>query len=92
MSPSVYRLAESIVFRSTRPDLIMAFDSTSGVMYELNDTASSVLKLVDGSRSVDDIVDQLLDTYEAPRADVERDVTEILDRFATAAVVHRVAA
>ena len=43
-----------------------------------DEPATEVLKLVDGARSVDQIVDALAAMFDAPRAVIEADVTEML--------------
>ncbi len=83
----VYRLGENIVFRNTRPDLIMAFDKANGVMYELNDTATSVLKLIDGSRDIDGILTCLLDEFDAGSEELKADVESIINRFVEVSII-----
>ena len=43
-----------------------------------DETALEVLKLVDGARSVDGIVDALAATFDAPRSEIFADVAEML--------------
>lgn len=47
----------------------------------LNDTAAETLALVDGVRSVDAIVDALGARYAAARADLGRDVEDLIERL-----------
>ena len=82
-----YQLGGNIVFRNTRPDLIMAFDKANGVMYELNDTATSVLKLIDGRRDLDSIVAELMEEFEAEEPDLRADVESIIRRFIEVALI-----
>jgi len=87
MNNLIYRMGENIVFRNTRPDLVMAFDKGSGVMYELNDTATSVLKLIDGHRDIDSIVTALTEEFEADPEQIRADVVHLLQRFAEVSLV-----
>ena len=47
-------------------------------MFVPDETALEVLKLVDGARSVDGIVDELAAKFDAPRAEIFGDVAEML--------------
>jgi len=47
----------------------------------LNDAAAAILALVDGTRTVDEIVDALCERFEAPREDLKHDVAELVDRL-----------
>ena len=52
-----------------------------------DEIALEVLRLVDGARSVDAIVDDLAARFAAPRADIFGDVTEMLRDLAERGVV-----
>ena len=43
-----------------------------------DEQAAEILRLVDGTRTVDDIIDALAAEYDAPRADIAADVTAML--------------
>lgn len=47
-------------------------------LFMLDEPAAEVLKLVDGSRSVAEIVDTLAAKYAAPRSEIETDVEAML--------------
>lgn len=47
-------------------------------MFVPDEIALEVLRLVDGARSVDAIVDDLAARFDAPRAEILSDVTEML--------------
>lgn len=47
-------------------------------MFVPDETALEVLKLVDGARSVDAIVDELAAKFDAPRSEIFADVAEML--------------
>ncbi|MBW8270862.1 pyrroloquinoline quinone biosynthesis peptide chaperone PqqD [Caldovatus aquaticus] len=50
-------------------------------------TALEVLRLVDGARSVEAIVDALAARFDAPRAEIAADVTELLEDLAAKGVI-----
>ena len=49
----------------------------SGQLYTCNETTEAVLKLVDGQRSLGEIIDVALERYETSRATLEEDFTAI---------------
>ena len=62
-------------------------------MFVPDETALEVLRLVDGARSVDAIVDELAASFDAPREEIAGDVREMLARPRRASgVVRRVTA
>ena len=52
-------------------------------VFELDAIAGEVIQLVDGTRTLAVLVDELATKYDqAPRADIERDVTAMLQNLA----------
>ncbi len=52
-------------------------------VFELDSIAGEILQLVDGTRTLAAVIDELAAKYEqAPRADIERDVTAMLQDLA----------
>ncbi len=47
-----------------------------------DDVSVDIIKLCDGSRTLDQIVDKLADDYGAPRAEINADVGEFLQGWA----------
>jgi len=47
----------------------------------LNESASAIVRLCDGSRTVEQIVDQLARSFHAPRSRVSHDVRTFLQRI-----------
>ena len=54
-----------------------------------DETALEVLRLVDGTRSVDGIVDDLAARYDAPRQEILQDVLGLLEDLAEKGVIAR---
>jgi Coenzyme PQQ synthesis protein D (PqqD) len=85
---SEYRFDEHVTVRQTNSDLRMLFDRQRGVMYELNDTASSIVALLDGqSHSVDSLVTALGDEYDAPESALRADVEQFVSDFVGAGLL-----
>lgn len=63
----------------------MLFDRKRGVMYELNETASSIVELLDAApRDFDQLLETLLTEYEAPAQEMHTDVEQLLNDFVEA--------
>jgi pyrroloquinoline quinone biosynthesis protein D len=51
----------------------------SGTMHQLNMIGGTIWQLADGSRSTDQIVEQLADEYDVERSELEADVYTFVD-------------
>lgn len=88
MSFPVYRLADTVTCRQTNRELKMLFDRKRGVMYELNETASSIVSLLDESpRNVEQIIQALTEIYEAPPEEIRADAEQFIDDFSKAGLI-----
>jgi hypothetical protein len=67
------RVADETVLFPLRNSVV---DLTS--IYTLNETGSFVWEQLDGSRSVADLVDQVVARYEVPRAEADEDVSALI--------------
>ncbi len=57
--------------------------------FDLDETAATVLELVDGRRSIGSIVDALAARFDADRAVIEADVLEMLSELVGKRIVER---
>jgi Coenzyme PQQ synthesis protein D (PqqD) len=81
-------LAGHVVCRSTSGPLRMLFDRDKGVMYELNESASSIVgMLAEGSQTLDELLDALAQDYDAPHGTLAEDVTLLIEDFRSAGLV-----
>lgn len=64
----------------TEPDGSTLLLVPEGIL-RLNESAAAILALVDGTRTIDEIVDALGERFEIPREDLVRDVGELIDRL-----------
>jgi len=78
--------------RPMRADLVIAqgisgnlvlLNIPSGLHYSLNDLGARVWTLCDGGRTVEEIIDALLQEYEAPVDRVREDVLTLMQELAT---------
>lgn len=58
-------------------------------MFIPDEIALEVLRLVDGARSLDAIIDDLAARFDAPRAEIAADVAALLEDLAARGVVRR---
>jgi hypothetical protein len=65
----------------------VVLQQTSSEMIMLNETASDVLELIDGKRSLQDIVEAMLVDYEADPERLSQDVSDYLGQLVEAGVI-----
>jgi len=76
------RIAPHVVYRTTTTNLKMLFDRNRGVMYELNETASSIVALLQaGLQRTTDLVDALSSEYRVDKADIAEEVSQFVTDF-----------
>lgn len=77
-----------MVCRKTNTALRMLFDRQKGVMYELNESASAVVGLLEREpASLDVLTSALVAEFAAPRDEIRADVEQMLADFADAGLV-----
>ena len=64
-------LDETVVFRA------VAADTAGDEATEMNETARSAVALMDGTRSMGDIIDTLLDEFDVERATLAADLLQL---------------
>lgn len=57
---------------------LLLYEKSQGVAVPVNESGAQVWHLCDGSRSVDDIVEDLALRYDAPRRQIDGDAREFL--------------
>jgi len=82
------KLKPNVTSRPTNLNLIMLFDREKGVMYELNETASSIVSIIlSEPKSSLEIVEIISKDYNADANQISEDVKEFLDDFIKAALI-----
>ena len=56
----------------------------------LNDSAAATLQLIDGERTVDAIIDEIVTRYEVERGQARADVCELIDRLSERRLIESV--
>jgi hypothetical protein len=79
--------SEDVVAREIEGELIIVplaagIGDTEDELYTLNDTGKAIWDKLDGIRTLAQIANELADEYEAPVADIERDVAGLLGELA----------
>jgi Coenzyme PQQ synthesis protein D (PqqD) len=82
----IYVPSEDVVAREIEGEMIIV-PIASGIgdmedeLYTLNDTGKAIWKQLDGKNSLRQIAQALTDEYDAPLADLERDVLGLVDEL-----------
>jgi len=82
----IYAPSDEIVARDIEGELIIV-PLTSGVgdmedeLFTLNDTGRAIWKKLDGKKSVEKIISELSDEYQAESGEIEKDVTGLLEEL-----------
>lgn len=75
----VYTVSEDVVARDIEGEIIIV-PLTAGIgdleddLFTLNDTGKAIWDKLDGRRTLQDVVNELSKTYQAPAGEIERDV------------------
>ncbi len=65
----------------------IVYNAPRGEAYRINSTALDVLKLCDGERTVDEIIEKMAEIYDISLDVLKEDVREIIEKFAELGVV-----
>ncbi|MFW6123636.1 MAG: pyrroloquinoline quinone biosynthesis peptide chaperone PqqD [Acidobacteriota bacterium] len=82
----IYVPSKDIVARNIEGELILV-PLSSGLgdledeLFTLNDTGKAIWKILDGKKSVDDIISELSSQYKAETEEIEQDVTGLLNEL-----------
>ena len=79
---SLLRLASDVSHQSLGPEedtVVLAF--RTGTLYTCNQTAAEFLSAVDGRKTLAQIVDQLHESYDAPRQKLRQDLLALAGRM-----------
>lgn len=91
MSMPRYQRKANIVTREIAGETLLVPVLQTGVnlqkVYLLNETGADLWGRLDEPRSLDELVQALLDEYEAPEADLRADVADILNDLVESALV-----
>ena len=85
-SSSVYRFCQDARYRKVAGEGVV-LQQTSAEIIMLNQTGSFVLELIDGERSVQDIVERMSADYEADAEVLTKDVKDYIQQLVDAGVV-----
>ena len=79
--------SEDVVAREIEGEMIIVplaagIGDMEDELYTLNDTGKAIWGKLDGARTLAQIASELADEYDAPVADIERDVTGLVSELA----------
>ena len=84
---TVYAVSQEVVAREIEGELIIVplaagIGDLEDELYTLNDSGKAVWALLDGGRSLKQVVQVLSDEYEAPLEEIEQDVLGLVGELA----------
>jgi hypothetical protein len=92
---SIYKHAETIVAREIEGELLI-IPLSSGVgnmeeeLYSLNESGKAIWNLMDGSKSLSQIVTILQEEFDAPAMEISEDVESLISELLTRNIVTEV--
>jgi coenzyme PQQ synthesis protein D (PqqD) len=78
--PARYRRNDQVLWRRTGDGAILAHPGEDG-FERLSPTGAAVWELLGSPTTVSSVVAELAEVFEAPRATIESDVTEIIEQY-----------
>jgi coenzyme PQQ biosynthesis protein PqqD len=90
----IYAPSDEIVARNIESELIIV-PLTAGIgdmedeLFTLNESGKAIWEKLDGNKSVDDIVSELSEQYEAEPGEIEKDVTGLLEELLKRKIISR---
>jgi len=85
----IYRRKKGVVHRKILDEYILV-DTREGEVLTLNEVGGEIWDLIDGRRSVAEIIRMLVEQYEVSEEDAEGDVEEFLTQLLEAGLIERV--
>ena len=90
MLNKIYSLNPEIAFRlNTESENIAgkAFNSETDMLHEFNEEATAVLNLIDGKKTVKDIISNLAEEYEADEKQIQEDVVNCISELVALKII-----
>jgi len=90
----IYAPSDEIVARDIEGELIIV-PLTAGIgdmedeLFTLNDSGRAIWEKLDGNKSVDDIISELSEQYEAEPGEIGKDVTGLLEELLKRKIISR---
>ena len=72
-----YRISDEFVCRRAGRESVL-LNARTGEYYGLNEVGADCLELMDGVRGLDEVVAEIIKSYDAPREVIERDIKELI--------------
>lgn len=86
----VFSLQKGLKIREEDNDEITIYDSRSGQIHELNETAAFILKLIIGTNTIHDTIEQYTIQYSLNSKKSELDVISTLNSFYKLNIIKKV--
>ncbi len=74
----IYRVNDGFIIKEIKGEAVI-LNAKTGEYFGLNDVGNDFVQLIDGSTSLDTIIDKLLEMYDVGRAIIEGDINELIE-------------
>jgi uncharacterized protein (UPF0335 family) len=79
MNKEILQLGQHVNVRETALGVKMLYDNNEGVMYELNETASAVISLIEhANNSEEDVISNISARFSEDNKQIEQDIKKFL--------------
>ena len=83
-------MADRRIIAQEDGEILLAFDTDSGNMYEFNDVASELLLMIKESMPVQDIIEGIIRDYDVKYADIEEDLVLFFERVLKLGIIRKI--
>jgi len=81
-----YRLADGVTFESvTDGAVILVFDN--GQLYSCNETSAAFLKALDGTRTLQDVAEQMAAEFDTSAANIAGDLRDLAEEMQAEGII-----
>jgi hypothetical protein len=89
---AVYMPSEDVVAREIEGEIIIVplasgIGDTDDELYSLNETGRAIWTLFDGQRTIKDVMERLIEVFDAPPKEIEKDVVAIVHELLSRRII-----
>lgn len=88
-----YRYNDKVICKSKPSEdgeILLAFDTDNGNMYEFNDVGSELILMIKESMPVQDIIGSIIRNYDVEYADIEEDLVLFFERILRLGIIRKI--
>jgi len=85
---AIFSIPEEVLFQNVGDETVL-LDMASEQYFGLDEVGARIWMLLSEEKAAGQILEDLLDEYEVERADLEKDLSELLERLLEAGLIRR---